>query len=201
MKGLLLAAAFLAAAAAQQAPTFDPDAIPVEKEPHHHLVFTNAFVRVVDVRLPPGYQSLKHSHLGDNVTITIAPGRDDPEGRARVGRVGFSNGRYSHVVTNSGPLEQHYVNVEILTSGAKATDSREIPAHKLELENDKVRVYRVTLASGQSMAGHRHGHGWLAVTVSGAADPGAFVWHDAGASEALSNSGINSLEIVEVEPK
>jgi quercetin dioxygenase-like cupin family protein len=201
MKALIFAALVVGAAAVQQPPAFDPDAIPVEKEPHHRLVVENGSVRVVDVRLPPGYQSLKHSHLGDNVTITIAPGRDDPDALARVGRVGFSRGRYSHVVTNSAPLEQHYVNVEILTVGAKATDTRALPAHKLELENDRVRIYRVTLNPGQSMAGHSHGHGWLSVAVKGASEPGTFRWHDAGSSEALTNSGAAPLETVEIEPK
>jgi hypothetical protein len=194
-------AAWVSSALLAQAPALDPRAIPVEKEPQHHLVFANAFVRVVDVRLPPGYQSLKHTHTADNVTITIAPGRDDPASLARVGRVGFSKGGYSHAVTNDGPLEQRFINVEILTSGAAVNDARELPAHKLELENDKVRVYRVTVESGHSMSGHSHGRGWLAVITKDGTAAGSYRWHDAGSSEALTNSGIAALEMIEVEPK
>jgi quercetin dioxygenase-like cupin family protein len=190
-----------ATAAQQAAPTFDPTAIPVDREPQHRLVFSNEYVRVVDARLPPGYVSLKHTHAADNVTVTIAPGGNDPQSLARIGRAGFAKGGYSHAVTNAGDSEQRFINVEILTSGAAATDDRPLAAHTLELENAKVRVYRVVLSAGQSMAGHSHGHGWLAVTVKGGAGAGAYRWHAAGSAEALTNSGTAPLEIVEIEPK
>ena len=67
----------------------DPNAVPVEKEPQHHLVFTNDFVRVIDARFPPGYKSLSHAHAKDNVAITIATGRDDAASAARISRAGF----------------------------------------------------------------------------------------------------------------
>jgi hypothetical protein len=200
VKQLIVAAALLAAAQ-QQPPAFDPNAIPVEQEPQHHLVFANQFVRVIDLHMPPGFRSLKHSHVRDNVAVTLDPGRNDPEALARVGRVSFMTGGYSHVVGNTNPLEAHYVDVEILTAGAKANETRELAAHKLELENDKVRVYRVTLSPGQSMVGHSHGHGWLTVTVKGGGTPGSFRWHDALSSDAMKNSGASPLEMVEIEPK
>jgi hypothetical protein len=197
----LIAAAALLPALAQQAPALDPTAILVEQEPQHHLVFANESVRVIDLHMPPGFRSLKHSHLRDNVAVAIDPGRDDAEALARVGRVTFQTGGYSHVAANTNPLEAHYVDVEILTSGAKANDTRELAAHRLELENDKVRVYRVTLAAGQSMVGHSHGHGWLSIVVKGSATPGAFRWHDALSTDAMKNSGTSPLELVEIEPK
>jgi quercetin dioxygenase-like cupin family protein len=183
------------------APTFDPNAIPVDKEPQHKIVFTNEAVRVIDARFPPGYVSQKHTHAVDNVAITIAPGRDDAEAVARIGRAGFSKGGYSHTVTNSGTSEQRFLDVEILTSGSIAPDTRQIPAHTLELENDRVRIYRVVVTNGQSIAGHSHGHGWLAVVVKGGAGAGSYQWHAANSVEALSNSGTIPLEIVELEPK
>jgi hypothetical protein len=200
MKPLIVAAALLAGAA-QQPPALDPAAILVHEEPQHHLVFANEFVRVIDLHMPPGFRSLKHTHLRDNVAVMIAPGRDDPESLARVGRVSFMTGGYSHVAANTNPLEAHYVDVEILTAGAKANDTRELAAHKLELEKDRVRVYRVTLAPGQSMVGHRHGHGWLSVMVKGGGAPGSFQWHDALSVDAMKNSGTSPLEMVEIEPK
>ena len=96
-----LYAATVAALAAQQA-RIDPNAVPVDKEPQHHLVFANESIRVVDARLPPGYQSLSHTHAQDNVSVTNSPARDDAQSMARIGRAGFSKGGYSHTVTNSG---------------------------------------------------------------------------------------------------
>jgi hypothetical protein len=201
MKHLIVAAALLAGAAAQQPPAFDPDAINVEQEPRHHLVFANDSVRVIDLHMPPGWRSLKHSHVRDNVAVMIDSGRTDPESLARVGRVTFQKGGYSHVAANTAPAEAHFLDIEILTSGAKANDTRELAAHTLELENDRVRVYRVTLAPGQSMVGHSHGHGWLSVTIKGGGPPGSFQWHDALSTDAMKNSGTSPLVMVEIEPK
>jgi len=201
MKHLIVAAALLAGAA-QQPPAFDPDAINVEQEQQHHLVFANEFLRVIDLHMPPGWRSLKHSHVRDNVAVLIDPGRTDPESLARVGRVTFQKASYSHVAGNTAPGEAHFLDIEILTSGAKANDTRELAAHTLELENDKVRAYHVTLAPGQSMVGHSHGHGWLTVIVKGGSEPpGSFHWHEALSTEAEKNSGTTPLEMVEIEPK
>jgi hypothetical protein len=190
---------------AQQAPSappaLDPNAIPVDQEPHHTVVFANEAVRVIDARFPPGYVSLKHTHAVDNVAITIAPGRDDAEASARIGRATFSKGGYSHAVTNSGTGEQRFLDVEILTTGSIAPDTRQLPAHTLEFENNKVRIYRVVIANGQSIAGHSHGHGWLAVVVKGGSGAGSYAWHPAASVEALTNGAIAPLEIVELEPK
>ena len=199
--GAALLLAVPSVAIAQQVPSFDPNAIPVDKEPQHKVVFANEAVRVIDARFPAGYVSLKHTHAADNVAITIAPGRDDAEAAARIGRAGFSKGGYSHSVTNSGTSEQRFLDVEILTSGSIAPDPRQLLGHTLELENDRVRIYRVVVANGQSMVGHSHGHGWLAVVVKGGSAAGSYQWHQAGAVSALTNSGTAPLEIVELEPK
>src|SRR5262245_47223005 len=103
-RSVLVLVIFVSSAAAQQG-QIDPIAVPVEKEPQHHLVFANDYVHVIDARLPPGYKSLSHTHSQDNVAITISPGREDAQSIARIGRAGFSKGGYSHTVTNSGTIE------------------------------------------------------------------------------------------------
>jgi hypothetical protein len=116
MTNLLSAGLFvsLLTLAGQQPRQLDPNAVPVEKEPQHHLVFTNEFVQVIDARFPPGYKSLSHTHAQDNVAITIATGRNTEESLSRIGRASFSQGGYSHVVTNSGPIEMRFIAVELL---------------------------------------------------------------------------------------
>jgi len=118
MKNLIFAAVLCAVVAAltlvnlaspgpQQA-QIDPNAVPVEKEPQHHLVFTNDFVRVVDARFPPGYKSLSHAHAQDNVAVTISTGRDDAASAARIGRAGFrsiiANIMTTHIPANAKKL-------------------------------------------------------------------------------------------------
>ena len=45
--------------------------VPIEQEPQHRLKFQNRHVRFFDVLLPPGYNSMWHSHLYDGVLVNI----------------------------------------------------------------------------------------------------------------------------------
>jgi hypothetical protein len=176
--------------------------VPVDQEPHHKVVLTNDFVRVIDATFPAGYVTLNHRHDIDNVAVTISTGRDDAESANRVGRAGFSKGGYSHSVTNSGPGVMRFIDVEILKSDRPASPAMQLPNHTLELENDRVRIYRVKLGAGESLASHTHNAGWLEVTVSGGAGPGAYLWRAASVAGPLKvPAGVAPLEIVEIEPK
>jgi hypothetical protein len=205
VSGPALVLALVSSAGAQQLPPpLDLAAITVDKEPQHKVVFANESVRVIDARFRPGSMSLKHSHAADTVTIMLTPGRDDAESQSHVGRAEFNKAGFSHIVMNPGKEELRFLDVEILTSGSIATDTRPLPRHTLELENDKVRIYRVVLDTGQSIAGHSHGHGWLSVVVKGGSGPGgngAYSWHPAGSKDALTNTGTGPLEMVELEAK
>src|SRR6516162_2653695 len=86
-----------------------PDAVPVDQEPQHKVVFKNDFVRVLDATLPPGYVTLNHRHDVDNVSVTIANGRDGPDSSRGIGRAGFARGGYAHSVTNSGPKVMRFI--------------------------------------------------------------------------------------------
>ncbi len=202
MKYLFWSLTLLALAAslsAQRGRQLDPSAIPVDKEPNHHLVFTNDYVRVIDARFPPGHKTLVHAHMADNTAVTISTGRPDAPG----GRAGFSPGGYSHSVTNSGPLEQRFIDVEFIKSdrpGAPVVPDG--ASHQLEIENERVRIYRVKLAPGESLQSHVHTAGWIGVTVAGGQGAGSYQWHPAGSAQPLSvKAGEAPLEIVELEPK
>ena len=182
-------------------PTPELSGIPVDQEPQHKVVFANEAVRVIEARFPPGNMSLKHTHAADYVTIIIASGREGPEGRARIGKADFNKGGFSHIVMNPEAGEVRLFEVELLTSGSIAPDPRPLPLHTLELENNRVRIYRLVVAGGQSIAGHSHGHGWLGVVVKGSSGVGTYQWHAAGSRDAFSNTGTLPIEIVEVEPK
>jgi quercetin dioxygenase-like cupin family protein len=199
MKSTILLIAAATAVLAQE-----PSSVPVDQEPHHKVVFKNDFVRVVDATFPAGYVTLNHRHDIDNVAVTISTGREDgdAQAQARVGRAGFSKGGYSHRVTNSGPGIMRFIDVEILKSDRPASPAVKLPNHTLELENDRVRIYRVKLAPGESLTSHSHTAGWLEVTVSGGAGPGAYLWRGASDAGPLKvPAGAAPLEIVELEPK
>src|SRR5262249_25847564 len=46
--------------------------VPVQEEPHHHVVFQNQYVRVLDVFFPVGEPALFHTHSNDNVSVALS---------------------------------------------------------------------------------------------------------------------------------
>jgi hypothetical protein len=84
------------------------------------LILENMFVRVWDIRVPPGVFEAKHSHARgitvamtdyDNETKTI------PEGKVSRGHTKFGDVRWAEPVThetrNVGTTEQHVVRIEL----------------------------------------------------------------------------------------
>jgi hypothetical protein len=103
----------------------ESDPVPVEQEPHHHAVFENQYVRVLDVIVPPGEMTLFHQHSLDNVAVQLgdttlknqAPGQDWTSRPVTQGSVGFRAGSkapYTHRIMNAGAAVFHVMDVEIL---------------------------------------------------------------------------------------
>lgn len=204
IKRLAWAAAVLllvgASLGAQQSGSVDPTAIPVEQEPHHRLVFTNDFVRVIDAALPPLYVSEKHTHSLDNVAVTIQ--MSGPQGQSRVGFAGFARGGYSHVITNPNTGPMRFIDVELRNPDQGESEAEvEQPNHEVVLSNARVRVSRVTLDPGTSIDEHQHPAGYVSVTVRGGDGPGTWRWHPAAEPASALKSGRTTLEIVEIEPR
>ena len=185
--------------------------VPVHEEPHHTPVFENAWVKVLDVHFEAGVESLFHRHAVHNLAVRIVGGTtraDSPEGQGSprevpTGSVVFHSASppYVHRVVNVGTGAVHIVDVELL--GARTTSASGAPddlaGHVVEIENDYVRVSRVRLRAGESLAGHTHRRGWLDVVVTGP-KPGAIAWHDGGRRTSITVTPA-ALEWVEVEPK
>lgn len=197
---LLLVFICAASARAQQPTAADPAAVPIEQEPRHHLVFTNDFVRVLDVLLPPLYVSQRHTHTYDNVSVTILPGGDDARAQARIGFAGYSRGGYSHVITNPNTAPMRFIAVELrgadrgVAFGEPAQDD-----HLPVLSNARVRITRVKLSAGESLPEHQHANGYVSVIVRGGEGPGVWKWHPAGEAASPLSAGAQPLELVEVE--
>lgn len=101
------------------------DPVAVEQEPHHHVVFENQYVRVLDVVVQPGETTLFHRHSLDNVAVQLSdatiqrqyPGQDWVTSPAKDGSVGFTAGTkipYVHRITNIGSAVFHVLDIEIL---------------------------------------------------------------------------------------
>lgn len=196
----LIAAGLLLGAQAPRG--ISPGAIPIEQEPQHKVVFKNDFVRIIDATLPPGYVTKDHIHAADSVSVNVANGREGEAGQRGLGRAGFSKGGYSHVVSNTNPAIVRYIVIEPIKTDRAGGEVAALPHHTLETDNDRVRVYRVKLAAGESMESHIHTSGRVLVSVTGPAGAVMWSWIGAGENNPLKvPAGGTALEIVEVEPK
>lgn len=116
-----------AAAPAQPLP-HPPSPLPATylDEPFHHWAFENQYVRVYDVRIPPGETTAFHLHALDSVFIYVSGGKTaaQPKGQpwgkpdtSSPGKVEFSPDALhprTHRVRNLGPGDFHVIVVQLL---------------------------------------------------------------------------------------
>jgi quercetin dioxygenase-like cupin family protein len=189
-----------------------PVIVPVNQEPHHRPVFSNDELAVLDVRFPPGYTTLFHTHANDNVSVRIETGplridtltdTGEPQ-TAPVGRVVFNAATppYTHRITNLGDTTVRIVDIEVLAKAPTrvADTPDDLAGHDIVVDNARVRLSRVVVPAGQSLPSHGHRRGWLSVVVRGA-EPGSFQWHEAGSQVSALTAGSSALEVVEIDVK
>lgn len=204
--------------------------VSIEQEPAHRLVLQNEKVRVFDVELPPGADSLWHVHRYDGISVRLADATvadESQDGQAetlhlRQGAVAFgaTPTPRTHRVRNAGETTFRNIYIELLTdddvgkdrpgTAAVATDRR------ADFENDRVRVLRRILAPGESTPVHTHSSSGIAVPVTEGrleisypeatartldVKAGAVQWIRSGTTHALKNVGAAPIEIVDVELK
>jgi hypothetical protein len=141
--------------------------VPIVKAPYHRPVFTNQYLTLLDVYIPPGRNTGYHIHSQDSVSVNIVVGRqtnqtygsdkiNPPGGDGEVGRVTFApyvkDGMRTHKATNVGNTPFHNISF-LLTSPTpyKTTPStRNVPGYTQVMDNERVRGWRVKLDPGRS---------------------------------------------------
>ncbi len=157
-------------------------AIPVAEEPFHPPVFSNQFVRILNVTIPPGRSSLLHRHDNDYVFVMLRDGsmtsvREDgysvslqlSKGEARLTRGGFA-----HTATNDGDTSLRILAVELLKgAGAEICGGQappcerlqaDLPVHKILIETERVRVSTVHMEPNVGDM-HRHDYPHLIIAL------------------------------------
>jgi hypothetical protein len=99
-----------------------PIAVPIPKEPHHHLVFENSYVRVFRVSVPAHEATLLHQHDVPYLYVALGPAdvinavQGKPEVRLVMAdeQVGYSPGHFAHIARNQSDAPFNNVTIELL---------------------------------------------------------------------------------------
>jgi len=205
--------------------------LPVEQAPYHVPVFSNDYVTVLNVFIPPRRSSGYHRHSLDSLGVLIADtdrtgqvlGADETvTPRRGAGSVTFSfYGREEnvHVVNVTGGAPFHNIVVELLkpAAGRLTPSARDgAAAYTQVLDNERARAWRLVLEPGGEAAAITQSAPGIRVVVAGgelvervpgrpdrgmALRSGEFFWQDAGATRAVRNVGTTRIELVEIELK
>lgn len=205
--------------------------LPTRLEPHHHVRLENEYLRVLQITIDPGDATLWHEHTLDFAGVTVhgselrneTPNSDKAAViQARPGAVAWFNYEghsYVHRITDIGREPFVVDGFEILIPkprGFPVSDRAQAPAYAMELNNDRLRAWRLKLAPGASAAPIVQGGPGFRVVLTGeriteaAADGaeqtlrlarGDFAYQPPGQSRAVRNSGTAPVELVEFEIK
>jgi hypothetical protein len=101
-----------------------PIAVPIPKEPHHHLVLENEYVRVFRVTVPAHEATLLHQHDVPYVYVSLGPAdvinavQGKPEAHLVLadGQVGYSPGHFAHIARVDSDIPFNNVTIELLKS-------------------------------------------------------------------------------------
>lgn len=130
--------------------------LPVSKEPRHHNVFENAWIRVLDVHIPPGDTSLFHRHEIPSVFMVLTKTKTGSQAIVEPERPNLSAGNIwyesfeekprVHRVWNNDTSDFHAMDIELLrTKHEDASPSIEMNFFTLLFDESPVRTYRVVL--------------------------------------------------------
>jgi quercetin dioxygenase-like cupin family protein len=112
-----------AAVPVDRAVTINP--LQIDLEPHHHVLFKNQYVEVMDVRIDPADTTAYHTHAHDTVFIRLSDSSTQqqfkdkdwgPVRPSKPGEVAFDNDSqhpFTHRVKNVGTTPYHVLDIEL----------------------------------------------------------------------------------------
>jgi quercetin dioxygenase-like cupin family protein len=204
-------------------------AVLANNEPHHHVVLQNDLVRIFRVMIPPGASTLWHEHNFDFLVLAVngtkvqvdVPVLPLPVPAVMVTKsltyTDYAGKHFIHRITNVDAAVNHQLCLEIISwspGGFEVADRSAAPTYKLEIENGRIRAWRVRLEPGEiartitqkapgvrfALSGDR-----IAETDSGGVvketlvHPGDFAWLPAPNTRSIVNAGSSLLELIEIE--
>lgn len=203
--------------------------VEIDAEPLHSIRLVNSVVRVYEAVISPGTETLFHTHrfsgVGIDMTATRiyvekvgAPPNYETIKAGDIFPVNVST-PYVHRVGTVGDVAYRVIVAELIqppSASAVASTVADTSAYKLELENERVRVFRLVLRPGETVPPHTMAASTLSVTISGgqiwisspgaaarfaSLAPGAFEWNSDSAIISVKNIGSSTYESVHFEWK
>lgn len=145
----------------------DERAVAANQEPRHVVKFENERVRVIDVEIAEGEQTLYHTHTLDYPYVLVTsvtlynqiPGQEPRDVKMQAGFIGYydavSKGDYTHRFINRGPGTFRAIGIELLMPMENpAAPNVALPALvgvETALDNVRVGAYRIKIAPGASI--------------------------------------------------
>lgn len=198
----------------------------VDLASYHVPAFSNDLVSVLNVFIPPHRESGYHRHSLDSVGVllgdtertgqvlgaepTVTPAR----GRGSVNFTNYAREPLVHSVAITGDAPFHNVVVQLLGPAPSgfAPGTRGEGYTQL-LDNERVRVWRLVLAPGQTAAPITQAAPGVRVVIDGgelveidgdrergmAPRSGEFFWQEAGRTRTVRNVGTTRIDLVEIE--
>ena len=193
---------------------------------HYKVMFENDQVRVLRIHYNPKEKSVMHEHPASVVVFldnsktkfTLADGSVTTDS-GKAGQLRFADAG-KHLPENIGATPVEAVLVELKgksgTGSAVAMDPVKVDPsrHKVEVENDKVRVLRIKIKAGDTTKQHEHPNGVAifltdvktkftrgdGTTREGENKRGEAIWA-AGEKHTVNNMASKPAEIILVELK
>ena len=118
--------AFLAACSLQiVARAGAQQAVPLDREPSHHLVLQNEYVRVFKVEVAPHASTQLHQHDRDYIFVTLGTssvendvlGKPPAKLQLQDGEARFAKGGFAHVAKNLSDKSFRNFTIELLKGG------------------------------------------------------------------------------------
>ena len=180
-------------------------------EPRHRTMHVDGDIRLLDVQINPGDQTLYHTHDAAIMYTFISSG-EGPSGGRVTSNTDYVNENFTHQVSNEGP---GLFRIMALTNygppmAALDTDRPDGLAGEPQLENLWFRSYRLTLAPGETTPPQTHHNPTVVVQVTDGlthvsrADGitaeltamGSWAWRNPHAPFQVTNKGSTPVDIV-----
>lgn len=145
----------------------DERAVPANEEPRHVVKLENEWVRIIDVEIPEGDQTLYHTHSLDYPYVLVSSvtlynqvlGQEPKDSKMQAGFIGYydavAKGAYTHRFINRGPGTFRAIGIELLKPipDPAVPNAALPPLNGVEtvLDNERVGAYRIKLAPGASI--------------------------------------------------